>query len=245
MNNTIHPTVKMSGKVAIGGNVIIQKKVIFGHNVTIGNNVIIYEGSRFGSNIFIMDNCVIGKQPTPPFSEHKVFKIGRMPPVKFGSHTVIGTGSIIYAGSHIGDYFFAADNAIVREGCRIAQHVSIGKKAIIEHHVSIGKATKIQSFALVGEGMSVGKKVFIGPFFNGTCDKFMNRFEKFVFQPPLIADSARIGAHVVMVAGTKVGKDAVIGAGAVVTRDIPAYSIAVGVPAKVIKKVPASHRLKK
>src|SRR3989304_2925359 len=156
-----------------------------------------------------MDNCVIGKQPTPPFREHAAFKTSKMPPVKFGSKIVIGTGSIFYAGSKIGDYFYSADAILVREGCVIAKHVSIGKKAIVEHHVKLGEGTKIQSFALIGEGMFVGKNVFIGPFFNGTCDKFMNRFEKFVFQPPKIKDHARIGAHVVMMAGTTVGKDSV------------------------------------
>ena len=245
MNNLIHPTAKTGKKITMGFNVIIQKNVVMGNNVKIGNNVIIYQGTHFGNNVFIMDNCVIGKQPTPPFGEHKAFKLSEMPPAKFGSNIVISTGSIIYAGSCFGDYFYSADSIIIREQCAIAKKVSIGKKVIIEHHVKLGEGTKIQSFALVGEGMQVGKHVFIGPFFNGTCDKFMNRFEEFVFQPPKIRDYARIGAHVVMMAGITVGKDTVIGAGAIVTKDIPAYSVAIGVPAKIVKKVPALHRVKK
>lgn len=245
MSNHIHPTAKMGKNIKIGTNVIIEKNVKLGNDVTIGNNVVIYNGTCFGDNVFIMDNCVIGKQSVPPFREHKAFKIFRMPPVRFGSNIVIGTGSIIYAGSRIGDYFYSADSIIVREGCSIAKRVSIGKKAIVEHHVKLGEGTKLQSYALVGEGMKVGKDVFIGPFFNGTCDKFMDRLEEFVFQPPSIKDHARIGAHVVLMAGITVGKDSVIGAGAVVTKDIPDYCIAVGIPAKVVKEIPSSQRFRK
>lgn len=244
MSSYIHSTVRMGKKVKIGYNVIIKGKVVFGNNITIGDNVIIHGGTQFGNNIFIMDNCVIGKQPTAPFREHKTFKISKMPPTKFSSNIIIGTGSIIYAGSCVSDYLYTADSIIIREGCKIAKRVSIGKKVVVEHHVQLGEGTKLQSFSLIGEGMKVGKHVFIGPFFNGTCDKFMDRLEEFVFQPPRIKDYARIGAHVVMVAGTTLGKDTVVGAGAVVTKDIPDYSVAVGVPAKVIKRVPAKQRAK-
>jgi acetyltransferase-like isoleucine patch superfamily enzyme len=238
----IHPTVKFGRKHRLGINVIIEEAVTFGENVIIGSNVIIRSGTSFGDDILIGDNCVIGKQPVPPFREHQAFKISRMPPLRLGSHAVIGTGGILYAGSVIGDYFYSADSFVVREGCRIADRVSVGKKAIVEHHVVLGEGTKLQSYALVGEGMTVGKNVFIGPFFNGTCDKFMDRLEEFVFQPPRIEDYVRIGAHVVLMAGVTLGEDSVVGAGAVVTRDIPPGRVAVGVPARVIKKLPPRER---
>jgi acetyltransferase-like isoleucine patch superfamily enzyme len=220
--------------------VVIENKVVFGDNIEIGNNVVIYAGSRFGNDIRIMDNAVIGKQPVAPFIEHEAFRISRVPGVIFGNGAVIGTASIFYAGSTIGDYFYAADRAIVRELVQFGCHVCIGKGAIIEHHVKLGDFTKVQSLALVGEGMRVGEHVFIGPYFNGTCDKFMDRLEERVFEPPKIKSYSRIGAHVVLMAGITVGKDAVVGAGAVVTHDVPDYCVAVGVPAKVVKKNP--HR---
>lgn len=238
MENRIDPTAKMGKNLQLGLNIIIEKGVVLGDNVTIGHNVIIYQGSRFGDNVFIMDNCVIGKQPTPPFKEHEVFRISKMHPVKFGSNIVLGTGSIAYAGSDIGNYLYAADSVIIREGCKIGDNVTLGKNVIVEHHVEMGAETKVQSFGLVGEGMKIGKNVFIGPFFNGIGDKYMDRIEEFVFQPPCIKDCARIGAHVVLMAGTTVGKDAVVGAGAVVTKDVPDYCTVAGVPAKIINISP-------
>ena len=227
-------------RLSVGSHAVIERRVVFGRNVAIGNNVIIYAGTKFGDNIRILDNAVIGKQPVAPFVEHKAFAISKARPAVFGSNIVIGTGAIIYAGSRIGGYFYCADRAIIREQTRIGSRVSIGKNAVVEHHVRIGDSTKIQSFALIGEGMCIGRNVFIGPYFNGTCDKFMNRIERRVYEPPVIHDHARIGAHVVLMAGVTIGKDAVVGAGAVVTKDVPGYSVVVGVPARVIKMNP--HR---
>ena len=245
MSNEIATDVRFKKKFSLGNNVIIKSGVKFGNNVEIGNNVIIYEGSKFGDNIKLLDNVVIGKQPVAPFVEHKVFKISHTPPIEFGSNIIIGTSSIFYAGSKIGNYLYAADKVIVRECGQLGKHVSIGKDSIIEHHVHLGDSTKIQSKALVGEGMKVGKHVFIGPYFNGTCDKFMDRIEKFVFLPPEIKDYARIGAHVVLMAGVTVGMDSVVGAGAVVTKDVPDYSVVAGVPAGIIKENPPEQRFKK
>lgn len=228
-----------------GLNVIIGNNCVFGNNVEIGNNVIIYDGTIFGDNIRIMDNVVIGKHPMPPFKEHEAFKIKNVPPLKFGSHIVIATGSIFYAGSEMGNYLYTADMVIVRECCKIGDNVTIGKHAIVEHHVRLGNHTKLQSKALVGEGMQVGEHVFIGPYFNGTCDKFMDRLEEYVFQPPTIKDYARIGAHVVLLAGITVGEESVVAAGAVVTKDVPDYTIVAGVPAKFMKETPKRELKKK
>lgn len=236
MANEISPDVKFKKKYSIGSNVVIKNGVVFGDNVEIGNNVVVYEGSNFGSNIKILDNVVIGKQPVAPFVEHGVFKISKMPAIEFGDNIIIGTASIFYAGSKIGSYFYSADRIIVRESAKIGNHVTVGKDSIVEHHVQIGNYTKIQSKALVGEGMIVGDHVFIGPYFNGACDKFMDRIEERVFEPPRIKSYARIGAHVVLVAGITVGEDSVVGAGAVVTKDVPDYSVAVGIPARVVKE---------
>lgn len=232
----------MTNKISTGSNVIIKDGVVFGDNIEIGNNVIIYEGSKFGNNIRILDNCIIGKQPVAPFKEHEAFKILHMPPIEFGNNIIIGTSSIFYAGSRVGDYFYSADRIIVRESAEIGAHVTIGKGSIIEHHVKIGNYTKIQSNALVGEGMAVEENVFIGPYFNGTCDKFMDRIEERVFEPPMIKKYARIGAHVVLMAGVVVGEDSVIGAGAVVTKDVPSYCVVAGVPARIIKENPLEQR---
>ena len=245
MTTYIDETVKQGSDFRVGHNVIIEEGVVFGNHVTIGHNVVIYGDTRFGDNVMIMDNCVIGKQPHPPFREHEVFKIEEMPPAKFGSNIVLGTGGIIYAGSEIGDYLYTADDVIIRERCSIGPHVSIGKKAIVEHHVNLGEGTKIQSYGLVGEGMKVGKHVFVGPFFNGTSDKFMDRIEERVFEPPIIKDYARLGGHTVLLAGKTIGTDAAVGAGAVITKDVPDYSVVTGVPARVLKEIPVEQRHEK
>jgi UDP-2-acetamido-3-amino-2,3-dideoxy-glucuronate N-acetyltransferase len=90
--------------------------------------------------------------------------------------------------------------------------------------------------------MIIEDHVFFGGAVASTNDKYMGRTGN-QFNGPTIKSGARIGANATIMAGVTIGKETIIGAGAVVTNDIPDYKVALGIPARAVKDVPLDQRL--
>jgi len=134
----------------------------------------------------------------------------------------IGEGTKIWHFSH------------VLPGSRIGEDCSLGQNVVVGPNVSIGSGTKIQNNVSVYEGVTLEEDVFCGPsmvFTNVTTPRaFVSR--KSEFAPTLIRHGASIGANATVVCGATVGRYALIGAGAVVTGDVPDYALMLGIPAR-------------
>lgn len=133
--------------------------------------------------------------------------------------------------------------AQVRVGARIGRDCVIGRDAFIDEGVTIGNRTKIQNGALIYHGVTVGDGVFIGPGAILTNDRHpraitsagdLARAADWTVSPIHLAEGASIGAGAIVVAGCNVETFALVGAGAVVTHDVPAHAIVAGNPARVI-----------
>ncbi len=133
--------------------------------------------------------------------------------------------------------------AQVRTGARIGAECVVGRDAFIDEGVIIGNRVKIQNLALVYHGVTVEDGVFIGPNAILTNDRYpraitvtgeLARADDWVVSPILLRLGCSIGAGAVVVAGVEVGRFATVGAGAVVTRNVPSHALVAGSPARRI-----------
>lgn len=139
----------------------------------------------------------------------------------------VDEGAVVGAGSKIWHFTHILSGAVIGSNTSLGQNVSVGSKA------KIGSNVKIQNNVSIYDEVTIEDDVFLGPscvFTNvRTPRAFVSRRLEFV--PTLVKKGATIGANATILCGNKIGQYAMVGAGAVVTRDVAAYSLVVGSPA--------------
>lgn len=133
------------------------------------------------------------------------------------------------------------DGTIVRDfvnlyGCTIGRDCKIAAFVEIQKGVRIGDRCKVEAYAFIPSGVVIEDEVFVGPHAVFTNDYRPRAVGDWQVVPTTVKKGASIGAGAIVVCGVTIGEGALIGAGAVVTKDVPPGSVAVGNPAKVIKK---------
>lgn len=126
-------------------------------------------------------------------------------------------------------------------GCTIGDHTRIGAFVEIQKNASVGARCKISSHTFVCEGVTVEDEVFVGHgvmFINDTYPRAtrggaLQTEADWIVVPTRVRRGASIGSGAVILAGVTIGEGALIGAGAVVTKDVPAHTVARGVPARI------------
>lgn len=121
-------------------------------------------------------------------------------------------------------------------GCEIGENCSIGQNCVIFPQVKLGKNVKVQNNVSIYEGVICEEDVFLGPsmVFTNVLNPRSAVNRKGQYSRTLVKKGATIGANATIVCGTTLGKFAFIGAGAVVTKDVPDYALVVGNPARRI-----------
>lgn len=131
-------------------------------------------------------------------------------------------------------------------GCTIGDNTKIGSYVEIREDVKIGKNCKIQAFAFIPQGVIIEDEVFIGPHACFVNDKYpratvkgklKEKGEDWFAEKTIVKRGASIGANATILAGVTIGENSIIGAGSVVTKDIPSNVVATGNPAKVVGKI--------
>lgn len=164
-------------------------------------------------------------------------KIGSLK-LRVGHHAHLRSGTVIYLGSRIGNYLQTGHNAVIREENEIGDHFSLWSNSIVDYDCKIGDNVKIHCNCYVAQFTTIEDDVFMAPGVIVANDLHPGSPDAFAcMKGPTIKRGAQIGCNVTLLPHITIGEHALIGAGSVVTKDVPAYSLAYGTPARAVKKI--------
>lgn len=156
----------------------------------------------------------------PSISEH----------ISIHESAIVDEGATIGAGSRIWHFVHVCSDAVIGEGCSLGQNVFVGNR------VRIGNNCKIQNNVSVYDNVTLEDDVFCGPsmVFTNVYNPRSAVSRRDEYRDTLIRRGATLGANCTIVCGVEIGENAFIGAGAVINRDVPAFALMAGVPARQI-----------
>lgn len=154
------------------------------------------------------------------------------PPV-IGPDGIIRSFAVIYGDVSIGSHFQCGHHVLIREHTTIGDYVTVGTGVTIDGHVQIGSYVKLETGVYIPTDTTIGNYVFFGPGAVLTNDRYPLRLrEDYVAVGPTVEDNVTIGARAVVLPGVRVGEGSIVAAGAVVTHDVPPWTLVVGVPGR-------------
>ncbi len=217
--NEISKKTKICDGVRIGNNVIIEDDVYLDFDVIIRDNV------HIGKGTFIGARSIIGEYLADFFDGMS----SKIHPLYIGEDSIIRSEAIIYGGSEIGNNFQTGHRVTIRENSKIGHHVRIGTLSDIQGQCTIGNYVNMHSNVHIGMSSVIKDYAWIFPYVVLTNDP----------TPPsdtlsgvTVEEFAVISTGSIILPGVLIGKDSLVGAGAIVTKDVEAEKVYVGNPAR-------------
>jgi UDP-2-acetamido-3-amino-2,3-dideoxy-glucuronate N-acetyltransferase len=228
----------------LGLGVVIEDGVVLGRNCRIGHGVVLRTGTKVGDEVRIDEFTSVGKWPLRAVNSI-LQPTQQLEPARIGDGCLLGTGATVYRGAVLGRHCLVADQATVRERVTVGEFTIVGRGVTVENDCSLGRYCKIETEAYVTAYSVLEDRVFIAPQVTTTNDRFIGRTaERFQhFRGVTVRRGGRVGAGSVILPGLEIGADALIAAGSVVTRNVPARMIVMGSPARVLRPVPEEQLL--
>lgn len=195
----------------------------------IAKTAVVYPNVKLGKNVVIEDYCLVGVPP-------RGAKEGELETL-IGDDSVIRSHTVIYAGNKIGHKFQTGNKANIRELNDIGNNVSVGTLSVVEHHVTIEDNVRIHTQVFIPEYSTLKKDCWVGPnvvFTNAPYPKSKNVKDELI--GPTLHENAIVGANSTLLPGVHIGRDAIVGAGSVVTKNVEEGTVVAGNPAKFMKK---------
>ncbi|HZN55900.1 MAG TPA: acyltransferase [Candidatus Polarisedimenticolaceae bacterium] len=190
----------------------------------------VHPNVTLGRNVRLGDHVVIGEPP-------RGAEPGQLTTV-IGDDAVIRSHTVIYAGNRIGRGFQTGHQVTIRESNTIGDDVSVGTGSVLEHHVDVQDGVRIHSQAFVPEMTVLRRGCWIGPRVCITNARYpLSPNVKNELVGADVGEGAKVGANATLLPGVKIGRNALVGAGSVVTKDVAEGAVVAGNPARAINSV--------
>jgi len=223
---------------------ILSPSAQVGNGVTFGAHVVVHDGVIIGDDCTIGDGAVLGKGPK--LAARSTASRDPLDALVIEQGVIVGTQAIVFAGARIGANSIVADQAFVRERAVIGTDTVVGRASGVDNDVRIGDRVRIQSQCYVTAYSVIEDDVFFGPCAMTTNDDTMARHPKgMALRGAILRRACRIGGGAVLVPGVEIGEEAFVAAGSVVTADVPARKVVMGVPARLVRDVPDEDLLER
>lgn len=228
----------------VGPFASVGSGVRIGEGCEIGSHVVIHDGTHIGGEVRVDDGAIVGKQPMRA-PNSATTQDQRQEPAIIGNRCLLGAGVVLYAGSMLGRKVLVADLATIREDVTIGDFTIVGRGAAVENSCTIGRYCKPETNTYITAYSTLEDRVFVAPGALTSNDNFIGRTEERFkyFKGVTVRRGGRLGVGSVVLPGLEIGPDAVIAAGAVITRDADARTIYAGLPARRLRDVPEEQLL--
>jgi acetyltransferase-like isoleucine patch superfamily enzyme len=215
---------------------VLDDDVVLPHDIELGANVVIHPGVDLGVGVRIQDAAIVGKPLV--LSRTSRAELRQPDATVIADEVIIAAQAVVAAGASIGSGSFIGDQSQVRERARIGQDATIGRGSAIDNDVVIGDRVRMQTGCYVTAFSVVEDDVFLGPGVFTYNDNTMGRHERGIaLKGATLRRACRVGGGARILPGVEVGAEAFVAAGAVVTRNVRARTLVMGVPAKRIRDI--------
>jgi acetyltransferase-like isoleucine patch superfamily enzyme len=231
----VAPGASLGADVTLGPATVVYDGVVIGAGTMVGAGSVIHAGTTLGSRCVIEDGVVLGKRPRLRPGSSAAGHVGAL---TVGDEATICCGAVVYAGATVGRAAIVGDQSQIRERATLGDRSVLGRGSTIDFGAQVGRRVSIQTLVYVTAGAVVEDDVFIGPGVVTTNDDTMGRHPR--GEPlagPVLRRGCRIGGGSVLTPGIVVGEEAFVAAGAVVTRDVAARGVVMGVPGRPVRQV--------
>jgi acetyltransferase-like isoleucine patch superfamily enzyme len=217
----------------LAGDVVVQAGAVIGADVEVGPGCVIEACAVLGKRPRLRAGSSLASSDPPG-------------PLILGAGVTVCAGAVLSAGASIADGAIIGDQAQVRERSAIGPRSVIGRGSAVDPRVRIGAGVLVQTGVYVTAGSVVEDDVFLGPGVCTTNDDTMGRHAPGApLAGAVFRRACRVGGGAVLVPGVEIGEEAFVAAGAVVTKDVPARAVVMGVPARVVRQVPEAELIER